>query len=464
MSNQLTSRGLLTGAIAATLLAAASVGLTTESVGDRPATSAVANPSLNFRHPSANCSNANCHGGVRGSASNTADTVWNASDPHAQAYRLLWRDVSLTIVEKLNGGKLPSNFQQFVDTQCAACHAAPASRELAESDEHLRTDFGCSACHGPADNWLETHFTTSAPQLSSLTIVDSAWVETNTMHGLRDLNDQVTRARTCVGCHVGLPGGDDSRRRDVDHDLIAAGHPRLAFEYTSHLANLPPHWESNDSLDRARQWLIGQLVAFDASLDLLVARAESGVWPEFAEYSCASCHHTLQNDDGNRAFEPFVDKGRDLLSWNAWYRAAIPTDVLSPSGQTLLGELTTELSKLNPPKQEVRQLAQSLRDEVRRSIDRFKSAESKLDWAKLAANLRSTTGSTDWELAAQHYLFEAHRLEGNPTANEKLQELYETLHTTPQQNGPRWMRSSVATPTGISKRRQQLSTLQPASP
>ncbi len=30
---------------------------------------------------------------------------------------------------------------------------------------------------------------------------------------------------------------------EVDHDLIAAGHPALRFEFATYFANLPPHWD-----------------------------------------------------------------------------------------------------------------------------------------------------------------------------------------------------------------------------
>jgi hypothetical protein len=113
---------------------------------------------------------------------------------------------------------------------------------------------------------------------------------------MTDTKDLRVRAETCVECHVG------SERCEVNHDLIAAGHPRLRFEYGAYLANYPKHW--NDAEDRAgrpdfeaRAWSIGQVVSARAALELLQSRAagEKKPWPEFAEYGCFSCHHNLQD-------------------------------------------------------------------------------------------------------------------------------------------------------------------------
>ena len=116
---------------------------------------------------------------------------------------------------------------------------------------------------------------------------------------MRPTKDLLARGETCAECHVGLGSAD------VNHDLIAAGHPRLNFEYGSQLAKLPKHWRVDDDKARhpdyeAKVWALGQVLAAKASLDLLESRASRSLpddsttpWPEFAEYSCFSCHHEL---------------------------------------------------------------------------------------------------------------------------------------------------------------------------
>src|SRR5262249_30811062 len=139
--------------------------------------------------------------------------------------------------------------------------------------------------------------------------------------GFHDTKNLRSRAEACIRCHVG------DREMDVNHDLIAAGHPRLRFEYGAYLANYPKHWK--ESADRARNpdhqaraWLIGQLVSARASLRLLAHRAEAGgkPWPEFSEYNCAACHHDL----GGKERGGLGSRQAGDLPWGTWYLALVP--------------------------------------------------------------------------------------------------------------------------------------------
>jgi hypothetical protein len=99
----------------------------------------------------------------------------------------------------------------------------------------------------------------------------------------------------------------------MDHDMIAAGHPRLTFEFRTFLANMPKHWDDRDERSQTdystRTWAIGQLALTEGSLRLLAARAmaanshtdapAAGPWPEFAEYDCFSCHHGISPGDSS---------------------------------------------------------------------------------------------------------------------------------------------------------------------
>src|SRR5262249_53228369 len=141
---------------------------------------------------------------------------------------------------------------------------------------------GCERCHGPAEKWLTTHYLLDWKQKST---ADKERL------GFRDLNDLTRRAQLCIECHVGTP------EAQVDHDLYAAGHPRVYFEYSSFLAVMPPHWSLREERDRypdvqARTWAIGQVSCAAASLELLAFRADEKnkkPWPEFAEYDCYAC-------------------------------------------------------------------------------------------------------------------------------------------------------------------------------
>jgi hypothetical protein len=89
----------------------------------------------------------------------------------------------------------------------------------------------------------------------------------------------------------------------MNHDLIAAGHPRLNFDYGTYLRALPPHWVEKDrdaspaklrhASDEFTHWLVGRAVTAAASYRLLADRANRSPWPELAEFDCYACHHNL---------------------------------------------------------------------------------------------------------------------------------------------------------------------------
>ena len=80
-----------------------------------------------------------------------------------------------------------------------------------------------------AGKWLDAH--RQIPPLPKAKLESSA---------MTDTSDPRKLVRVCVGCHVGAPEQDGLPAREVTHDLLAAGHPRLNFEFTVFLANLPP--------------------------------------------------------------------------------------------------------------------------------------------------------------------------------------------------------------------------------
>jgi hypothetical protein len=222
----------------------------------------------------------------------------------------------------LAGDRPPAN--AWEDTRCLACHTTPAAVNDPGEAALSRREHGvtCDACHGPAERWDHRHlrWNTSADRGKEYRDAGAVW-----------LNDPVSRAQVCAGCHVGAPPDTDHNlpAREVNHDLIAAGHPRLTFELSLFLANLPPHW---DEIDRtqprrvrrepgaAHTWLAGQLGTAQASLRLLAHQAHPGPagsppapWPELAQLDCYACHHGLSGTGSRPALGP-----RGSLSPNAW--------------------------------------------------------------------------------------------------------------------------------------------------
>jgi hypothetical protein len=77
---------------------------------------------------------------------------------------------------------------------------------------------------------------------------------------------------------------------DVNHDLIAAGHPRLTFEFEAQLANLPAHWSrAKDVKSHFEAWRRGELATASQQDKLYAGRAAQ----EFASHRCFDCHHGL---------------------------------------------------------------------------------------------------------------------------------------------------------------------------
>jgi len=113
--------------------------------------------------------------------------------------------------------------------------------------------------------------------------------------GMYDTRNLVKRAEKCVSCHVG------DNTRNFDHELIAAGHPDLVFDFETYTARLPPHWRPapSDGVG-GRAWAVGQVVALRESLKRLARRTQqraATAWPEFAEFECFACHHDVNNID-----------------------------------------------------------------------------------------------------------------------------------------------------------------------
>ena len=108
-----------------------------------------------------------------------------------------------------------------------------------------------------------------------------------------DLRDVAVRTHVCLHCHLG------TAEKFVDHQMIAAGHPDLTFELNLFSAVMPRHWkDSKEASGTAawsgtKEWAVGQSMQLRDSLARLARRARSSTWPEYAEYDCFACHHSL---------------------------------------------------------------------------------------------------------------------------------------------------------------------------
>jgi hypothetical protein len=264
----------------------------------------------------ASCASAACHHGNGPAGSKGSEySTWAAVDPHSRAASILADERSHRMVRSLKGLAAGARVQPEKEELCLRCHVLTDfsfTRTRRRDLFGVNDGVGCEACHGPAEKWLHEHYL-------------KTW--THKAPGFRQTKDLAVRADLCVACHVGQ--GD----ADVNHDLIAAGHPRLRFDLAAFLVAYPKHWPEDADRRRlpdfaARAWLVGKLTAAEASLDLLAHRAAGALkkeapWPEFSEYECAACHHNLHYDSERRK-RGFSGKAGSL-PWGSWYPALLPT-------------------------------------------------------------------------------------------------------------------------------------------
>jgi hypothetical protein len=349
----------------------------------------------------ASCSSASCHNfdGPQGSKRSEYST-WIGHDKHAQAYSILFDERSRRIQKNLNPKLLAHE-----NSLCLKCHVS----QDYETDKlnprfEIADGVHCENCHGAAEGWLASHFQPSWRNAS-----DAA----KEAIGFKPTKNLLVRAQSCVECHVGSP----RTGADVNHDLIAAGHPRLNFELGNYLATYPRHWSLTEDKQRypdfeARAWAIGQVVSAKQALELLAWRAEDKPdrpWPELAEYSCFACHQSL-SPNVRTAKQPQRTQPLGRPAWNTWYLALTPS--LAKARQANLGpafaNLGTEMTNLAADRAKVRQEAMQARDALDRLLDQVhQSPPQSINALGLLRELASAdprVAASTWDEAAQRYL------------------------------------------------------------
>ncbi len=388
----------------------------------------------------AGCAAANCHGGngIHGPVG-SEHSVWIQKDPHANAYDILLNEDSKNIIKLLKGSdtyrNMLGNREAHQTKLCLDCHSvAPQESQLAHGHKFsLRDGVSCEGCHGPAEKWLDPH---KNPAWQSYTKEQKASL------GFYDTDTLSSRARKCAECHIG------SKDKEVNHDLMAAGHPRLTFEMSAYYDNLTPHWNHNEdrrdhavnsphqaaehvqSCFDAKLWAIGQLATAEKTVELLKARAENPhkPWPEFTEYGCYACHHNLQSSNWRqkRTFgKGLDDKEKSGFAvrpggypWATWQMPVLAEfspkflpDLANPfldNNQTYL-KLQAEMARPIPDRTKVAELAEQLRMQLHNAgntLDSVSFSES-----EIASLLHAFSGedgkkltARNWDAAAQVYL------------------------------------------------------------
>ena len=387
------------------------------------------------------CSQFACHGrssSPKQESWKSAYSVWATHDPHVRALDALFSPRAEQMFELLSqpddmtGKPLRSSsgiggeeYRSFLERRCIACHGTPTSDEEATASpklhKHARLDgIGCESCHGAARVWVSEHTT-------------SRWSEKEKKNsdrwGMRDMEPLTNRAAVCIACHVGPQTGKPNQQFAVDHDLIAAGHPRLAFEFNAYFSNLPPHWDASEDIRRHEQqngprsfhfdtWRAGQWqsvvqrtgnLADDLS-SIAVGNSFAGI--DLATFNCSECHHGLTAET-QRARNPtfaartplrFADEPFDGIQM-----------LLRSSKEPMLNTLSQEVHDLPNIAQrtgrDTNQLAQRCTELARRlrevpghaKLERFSVADRAQILLQLAESLDDPS-TASWDRSVQFFL------------------------------------------------------------
>jgi hypothetical protein len=389
-----------------------------------------------------------CHGGpaqkvLAGNIDPTcwqsSGSAWVAADPHTAAYSLLTdaplRPVAKTAKEIMARYAPGTNATE--DARCLACHSNPTLVNEDHTDarvQALRSEgVSCESCHGNAGGWVREHTTWKGDRKDMYAAT-----------GMTPLYDVGERAVTCAGCHVGAPAEGGRAVRDMNHDMIAAGHPRLNFDFAEYLRRLPPHWQEKDrtapdtpprTLNAAKVWLVGRYAHAEAACELLADRAgrakaadEHTPWPEFAEFNCAACHHNLRVSDTNEKYanwrqskEYLGDRPPGSPPWQTVWPVGHAPGLASPERRkSALADVVVAMEVARPAKPEAAKgVAEGAAAKLRRHrLDLVSRPDAKVEGE--ARNLFPAGAPLvpEWDSAGQLFfgLAALERARGNPDA------------------------------------------------
>jgi hypothetical protein len=276
----------------------------------------------------ASCANAGCHGSTQPlNATHVLQNeyyTWLNNDRHAGAYNVLFSERSARIAKNMRLRR-----RAYEENACLDCHTTNIPANLIGGAVDPEDGVQCEVCHGPAGGWRNEH-------------TEEGWThEQSVARGMIDLRSINARGTVCAGCHVG------SAKKEVDHELIASGHPILAFELDNYTESMPPHWmlkDSNRDTHGLRAWAVGQVVSFREYLDNLSRHARGSEWPEFSDMSCFNCHHDLKNSTW-RQERGWPDRaGLPTWSPSRWAVLRLILDRVSPGARSDLDPLVSQLS------------------------------------------------------------------------------------------------------------------------
>ncbi|WP_052072766.1 multiheme c-type cytochrome [Thalassotalea sp. ND16A] len=230
----------------------------------------------------ASCAASMCHGSlIQREGSDVLQNeyiIWSNSDTHAQAYQSLLTATAVKIADNLG---IADAGQADI---CLDCHSDNVKQELQGDKFQLSDGIGCEACHGGGQHYISSHTDGTINRKQHL------------QNGLFPTDQPQSRAQLCLSCHLG------NNDKYAGHDIMGAGHPRLAFELDTFGVLQPLHYVVDDdykaqkwSGDHYITWVYGQLQASRAMLTLIINKLskDNSLFPELALFDCHSCHHSM---------------------------------------------------------------------------------------------------------------------------------------------------------------------------
>jgi Cytochrome c554 and c-prime len=379
------------------------------------------------------CASPSCHGGVQArtetSVLQNEYSIWVVKDKHARAFAVLSNDVAKRMARLIGLKDTPDK-----EARCLACHAldVPDAQRARTFDS---TDgVSCELCHGPASNWLGPHTT-------------KGWThEQSIKEGMKDLRDPANRTENCLQCHLG------TKEKNVDHELIAAGHPDLYFELASFSAAEPKHWkemgekpnaQNPDPFFDVRALATGQAVHLRDQLKRVTRNAQSDIWPQYADLDCFACHHSLTNAENSwQQQRGYPDRRPGNPPWNL-SRFVVLKQVLnevSPEDSRQLegnvNRLYSMITALNGDRAQIASLANSTSDLAARIVPKVTAAT--YDQGRTLRLMRAILNDTDnitrqgerpaeQATMALQSLYTAYSSKGKPANDAAIQEAIKAL-------------------------------------
>ena len=294
--------------------------------------------------------------------------TWSTEDRHSRAYQTLLSKESKRIARNLG---LSSAHTAKI---CLDCHADNVPRDKRGPKFQINDGVGCEACHGGAEQWIESH------------TEDGVTHQQNLAKNMFPTEDGKQRAVLCLSCHYG------TKDKLATHKIMGAGHPRLSFELETFTANQPAHYlVDKDYLQRKGEftgftmWVVGQFETAKSSLDLMenYLVSESQLVPELYFYDCHACHHPMS----------------DVRWASTAAKSGMPPGVirLNDANFLMLLELTqvvlpTKTAELKGAIVNLHKSSLSTKAELKTSVAALSAIINGLD--KSLANKRYTTGQT----------------------------------------------------------------------